>query len=207
MTDTCMPSPSGCDGGQLADARRHADGVGDGVRVDVGIARVRRVGHRRAPRLPSQLAGRDHQRCRQRAANRAGRGRVNERREPDAGQHDRADVERQQVPGGLVPEGREDPRGDGDVAGEIARPEGGFGAQTLRRCSGQGPRRQRTDNRQHEDQSLAPSQAPRRTSTRAVRRSSATGARGPQGRCRDRDTCRLRGTARGRRRGWRETPE
>ncbi len=154
--------PVGMRGGQLADARRHADGVGDGVRVDVGIARIRRVGHRCAPRLRSELAGRDHERARQRATNRAGRGRVNDRREPDAGKHNRADVERHHVPGGLVREGREDPRGDGNVAGEIPRPEGGFGAQTLRRGAGHGPRRQRTDDRQHEDQPLAPPQAPRR---------------------------------------------
>ena len=126
--------PVGMQGSQFANARRHADGVGDGVRVDVGIARVRRVGHRRAPRLPSQLARGDHEHCRQRAAHHTGRGDLDERRETDSGQHDRPDVERQQVPGSLVRDGREDGRGDDDVDGEVASPEGAFKTRAARAC-------------------------------------------------------------------------
>ena len=71
--------------GQLADARRHADGVGDRVRVDVGIARVRRVGHRGTPGLPSEVARPDARTAPSAARTCAGRGRVDERREPDPG--------------------------------------------------------------------------------------------------------------------------
>ena len=193
-----MRAPSGCSGGQLADARRHADGVGDGLRVDVRIARIRRVGHRRAPRLPSEVAGRERRApATSTRAHRAGRGRVDERREPDPGEHDRPDVERQQVPRGLVRDGREDRRGDDDVAGEVARPEARRSG--TRAESGRPHARHRAGHGQREHQPLAPRQAAgRRVGEQAevvVPRVRVAG----RGRCRDRGTCRRRGTARGRR--------
>ena len=42
---------------QVPGCGRHPYGVGDGLGVDVGIARVGGVGHGRAPGLPSQLDG------------------------------------------------------------------------------------------------------------------------------------------------------
>ncbi len=193
----------GMQAGQLADARRHADGVGDRVRVDVGIARVRRVGHRRAPGLPPEVSGRDQQARHQRGAHCTGRGHIDERREPDPGEHDGPEVERQQVPGGLVRDGGKDRRGDGDGAREIAGPKGAFAPPGRR--SGLNPRRHRADGGQHEHQPLAPLQATRRRVRRAGSGNSARAARGPPDPRRGRSRCRRPGADRGRRRGWRET--
>ena len=120
-----MPRPSR--GASAASSRmraRHAHGIGHRLRIDVGVSRVRRVRHRRAPGLPSELAAsaattrmppRPHGRAAIAWLEAAARSRSPRPRSPR--------VERQDVPRRLVRDEREDRRRDDRVAGQITRPE------------------------------------------------------------------------------------
>ena len=97
----------------------------------------------------------DRQRGNQCGTRHAGSAAVHERREPDPGEREGANIERQQVPGRLVGNRREDRAGDDDVGSEVARPEPGAGRRAVRSPPG----RDRAERGEREDESLAPAQA------------------------------------------------
>ena len=141
--------------GQIADAGGHADRVGDGLRIDVGVARVRRIDDRRPPRLPSQVSGSERQRARQPGLNRTGRRRPGQRRHPEPGDDDRRGPEGEQVPGRLVGDGGEDRQREAGVDHEKPAPERRLGPRRM----GRRPRRRRAGGGQDEHQRLGPPEA------------------------------------------------